>query len=1145
MTDKMPTQDQVPPAAGVTPGAAEPTSSAQPAVTPETGAATTHTPMVIDTPAKAASEAEGSTGEVRQRTNTNAPGTPNPSETKRSRRGSPTKASKGDEAGNLAQSKSSTPAQGQEESGSAGGPATGSALKPPPGQDDSQEGSKPAAQNQEESPPSPPDSAKKKLRFDEPNRPTLHSFKYDEKPTTVWSNRFITAGKHKKLLGFDPHETTTSRTLGARCDEAMKVMLPMVQQTKPDRTRESVTMLDLKAVLHDTLRQENDLHWTNPEDKAFLLNHSVKLAKTHPSIFAPFLRKVDSNKSLLPLNSNTKQWLAAHLLYGNIWKYFNNQGEPVGEVSLPAQLKDPDAGRAAVLPEHETPGSNAPSPDSGDGGWIKVKGKPKTVPAGNTGRGTRVTTVWQIRKPIIGPVPTMGRDTVDKKISAMAKHHITAFHKCDPTVKLLPMRPDPAGTLNLAPLTKLSISTMPPTLTGKNAKNYYQFFEWTMANSYQDRPYFQTRIRTETTQQPQDMLQRLAQVNEEIPEEYRLLALRICPVQSVALQPICWLKGSATDSMNLEETEKAIKESLKARNQEKSFYLENRPVQTTTIKRQFGDPPPRPCHATHVMGDPQEREEILTAFTELYTKGQVFKDYPMCKFFQVIPCIQSQEVDPQQVGYATHAEAMTRQRTFQAGLATMEVPHFKELQGIRLGGDGPNLLEAIMAMSRRGSQGKIQFFTAADTKVSDSSKLILTFPAVHEPEAKSIMNAGPLTMINHFGKEAEQWCTELALANMQREYTVTEGGAVISNMATRFADIQQDFEDIQLTPAEERRAESIREQMAADQEAAGIEEPSSGGCQILNMEFMLAGKPASDPTSGVRGVPDNPSIAAQENTVYSASSSQHLESGTVGSKTSLGLEGGTVASEVSCDLDDASVKEPTAMAVDVDLTHNSGSSSESEVEEEEEGETEQEGEAVKPSWCTIDDCCWPEEASDDHCTWCTKPLHLSCSVQYLLIHPLNITDHYCCADHRDEHLALEDDERRAELNQKPFSTSRNTALQALEVPLRPLAFPKATVDGDATWWELYPEGRDKLYTEYLTTVAKPFDQTPPYNRRHGKRIFLLALQVHVRQELQPPATFIEKVSGTSLHALFEMHEFYHDAPPPDDATNQGGQGEEE
>ena len=54
-----------------------------------------------------------------------------------------------------------------------------------------------------------------------------------------------------------------------------------------------------------------------------------------------------------------------------------------------------------------------------------MKGKPKSVPAGPPGRGTRLATVWQIRKPIIGPIPTMGRDTVDKKISAMAKHHIT------------------------------------------------------------------------------------------------------------------------------------------------------------------------------------------------------------------------------------------------------------------------------------------------------------------------------------------------------------------------------------------------------------------------------------------------------------------------------------------------------------------------------------------------------------------------------------------------------------------------------------------------------------------------------------------------------------------------------------------------
>jgi len=159
------------------------------------------------------------------------------------------------------------------------------------------------------------------------------------------------------------------------------------------------------------------------------------------------------------------------------------------------------------------------------------------------------------------------------------------------------------------------------------------------------------------------MLQRLVQANEEIPEEFRLLALRICPVQSVALEPILWLKGSATDSMNLEETEKAIKESLKARGDAPPFYLENRTVKTTTIKRQYGDPPSRSCNATHVMGDPQDRGDILTAFTKLYEKGQVYKDYPMCKFFQVIPCIQSQEVDPQQVGYSTHAEAMTRQRT--------------------------------------------------------------------------------------------------------------------------------------------------------------------------------------------------------------------------------------------------------------------------------------------------------------------------------------------------------------------------------------------------------------------------------------------------------------------------------------------------
>jgi len=419
--------------------------------------------------------------------------------------------------------------------------------------------------------------------------------------------------------------------------------------------------------------------------------------------------------------------------------------------------------------------------------------------------------------------------------------------------------------------------------------------------------------------------------------------------------------------------------------------------------------------------------------------------------------------------------------------------------------------------------------------VGPGKQLILTFPAVHEPEAKSIMNAGPLTLINHFGEGAKQWCTDLALANMERECTMTDGGAFISNMATRFAEIQQDFEDVHLTPAEERRADLIREQMAADREAAGIEEPSIGGCQILNMEFMLAGKAASDPTSGIRGISDNPSIAAQEKTVYSATQSQHLESGTVGSNASLGLEGGTVTSELSCDLDDASVKESPHMDAAVDLTSDHPTSS---SEEEDMDEEPQLG-------CDIDDCYWPQAPPDAQCTWCKAQLHLSCAVQHLLIHPLNVTEHYCCEDHRDRHLALEDSERRDDLNAKPFSPARNTALQSLEVPLRPWAFPKATVDGDETWWDLLPEGRDKLYKDYLTTVAKPFEQIPPYNTKHGKRIVLFALQVHVRHELQPPGTFIDKIRGKSLQDLFDMHAFYHDAPPPDNATNQGGQGEEE
>ena len=1142
------------------------TTPVGPAVaTPDEGEAPTHTRMDIDQPAPGSAETPGG----RLRTSATDQGTPNPSEAKKPRVKSPVKGSKAKAPQEGDPKPAATPA-----ASTPGSSPPGSARKALRFADQSAQQKQPSKEPGQEPDPEPVTQAQGSSQAQ-----THHEFAYNRQATPIWSTRFHNQAKHAGIEGFDPMETDSGRTLEARSAKATDIIVHLIQHAFPGMTKETLTIKACKAVFHDSLRQEQDLAWKCNADKDFITKHGLKLAKTTPDIFGANLTPHSRypNKGVLKLTSETKQWLAISYLYGNIWKYFNKKEGDPGTLPPKQQLKKapaPATGAAgaatAGAPQSHSKSSSAAGVSTlkspGPGGWITVLRKPGRAQAQLKEDTSRHVTVWQIRKPIIPNKFTLGQNSIDRSISNMAKHHVATFHRCDPTVTLLPMKDDPASVRNLTGLAKKDISTLPPTLTTKNASDYYQFFQWTTAQAYQNASYFQTRIRTETSVTPEAILSRFDQYNEEVPEDYRLLALRICPVQSIPIEPICWLLGSATDSMNVVETEMAVREGLTSQGfSAVTIYLENRPIQTTTIKQPWGSAPkPRIVHATHVMGNPQERDAILDAFTALYTAGRDFNDYPMCKPLQMIPCIQSPTVDPQQQGYTAHQEAMARQQAFQDGQAYMSTDHFRQLQGYRVQGDGHNLLEALMSMVRRGSQGKIRFLTAVDTMVTDPTKIMLTFPAEHEPEMKTVMNAGPLTLISAYGPEAEQWCTELALAKMDMEYTKTPSGGFVSKMASRFDLINLDFAETHLTPRAEKRAETIREQMAADREAAGEEDGPKPGCEITNMEFMHASKASKDPTSGVIDN-DNPSIAAQEASVFSDGRSQGLDSSTVaGSVNSCMLDDATVKSSASRALDedtvtseaggldgasvtsDSSKAKPPSKPKDSDKNEINISSSSSD-----DSDTVLSSDARDHTVCPIFECGRP--GMDTKCIWCCIRIHRQCAIAHLLGNPYNSNDLYCSPACFDEDMQLRDQGLKKELLKKSPTPTRANSMACYLVPQGILQFATATEEGDRTWWDITPKGRKRLYKEYLKTVAAPHKQPIPYFTVHAYRIFSLALQVHVRKDLLSPETFVAKVTGTLLTDMFAMHECYHDepamdtddsnAPPPDNDQNHGGLGE--
>ena len=116
------------------------------------------------------------------------------------------------------------------------------------------------------------------------------------------------------------------------------------------------------------------------------------------------------------------------------------------------------------------------------------------------------------------------------------------------------------------------------------------------------------------------------------------------PIQAKILTDVGWLKGSVTQSINLQALTKATQQLLPTQHQDLPFLLVNKAVQLVdTPTWELNDKAKEAarcnfCQATHIVVAEQDYQRAFKVFTRLYAKGQQATKYPLHRPYQLVAC---------------------------------------------------------------------------------------------------------------------------------------------------------------------------------------------------------------------------------------------------------------------------------------------------------------------------------------------------------------------------------------------------------------------------------------------------------------------------------------------------------------------------
>ena len=232
------------------------------------------------------------------------------------------------------------------------------------------------------------------------------------------------------------------------------------------------------------------------------------------------------------------------------------------------------------------------------------------------------------------------------------------------------------------------------------------------------------------------------------------------PIQATDIAPIGWLMGSYTPSINLPALTKAIKQQVPTHLE---LTLVNQNIQY------FDDPADNNFpQATHIWGSKTQKQELQLLLLEVYPleEDKPLMNLPLQRPYRFVPSYS-----------LTHEILTVELKKKLCGLLAKQVSvanHYRTIEtdsivalDLSLAPGTPTCREALMTLSIPDSTKPL--FLAVDHKVTDPSKVVLTFHKDNLDTAVNILQGLPLLMASKLGSQAfTQWFTAPAQAEAQK-----------------------------------------------------------------------------------------------------------------------------------------------------------------------------------------------------------------------------------------------------------------------------------------------------------------------------------------------------------------------------------------
>ena len=564
---------------------------------------------------------------------------------------------------------------------------------------------------------------------------------------------------------------------------------------------EDTSVAELHKIFKDSFRSKEFKVKLNPDTRKVARKLITRIAKTPPSFLKSAFKFAVRNKDRASLTDSilVRWWVAANRFFGGAWRYEKGDTSSDWKDSVRTVNDKNKSGAATGL-------------------------RPKTT---NPYNKTYVETFVEMKVPAPRfDFSPKGNQHEALTVKLTLKQLEESIKHAEPQARLLefspkdPAKPEVGHVEAYGKLTSFKLGSK--FMDGWHRPN----------NSEVSRGYMDTRVIIRHSTDVEELLKKMQEYLQGKKPEYTPFDVKKASIQDRDIVSPFWLAGLAHKFVYKPNYEKTLKEILAKRGCKVDVKIKVKEVKLNKHDTTNKDP----LYALFIHCAKKDEKKLYPHICEIYKPTAMNATLPEAAKCFAVPDVSSDTADAQAKGLNAAAKLMAHHKAITESHVAINTKDIKDLYGHRVGGDGMNLQELLMAIKHPSAQDSTAahcLYMYIGPCEQDPSTYNVVVERDDQATCKSIISTAYFSIKEFFGEEtAREWLTDEAIETAKASYKEVDG-KYVSALGNHLEELADAVVHLDMNVDSEQRAlmvELLKDQMQTPK--------STEPCLISGMELL-------------------------------------------------------------------------------------------------------------------------------------------------------------------------------------------------------------------------------------------------------------------------------------------------------------------